>query len=109
VEAIREQKMPYLLEQVVELGASTIREWDVRAVRPRASTRIQLPSGEAIDAIEGQVARDDELAKDLAQTEEKWAMICRPKAGQQVVGGGFLGLWRRMEQVAIHEPETSKT
>jgi tRNA (adenine57-N1/adenine58-N1)-methyltransferase len=108
VEAIREQKMPYLLEQVVELGASTIREWDVRAVRPRASTRIQLPSGEAIDAIEGQVARDDELAKDLAQTEEKWAMICRPKAGQQVVGGGFLGLWRRMKQVAIQEPEPSK-
>jgi tRNA (adenine57-N1/adenine58-N1)-methyltransferase len=109
VEAIREQKMPYLLEQVVELGASTIREWDVRAVKPRASTRTQLQSGEAVDATEGQVARDDELAKDLAQTEEKWAMICRPKAGQQVVGGGFLGLWRRMEQVAIQEPEISKT
>jgi tRNA (adenine57-N1/adenine58-N1)-methyltransferase len=109
VEAIREQKMPYLLEQVVELGASTIREWDVRAVRPRASTKAPPSTGEAIDTIEGQAARDDELAKDLAQTEEKWAMICRPKAGQQVVGGGFLGLWRRMEQVAIQEPETSKT
>jgi tRNA (adenine57-N1/adenine58-N1)-methyltransferase len=109
VEAIREQKMPYLLEQVVELGASTIREWDVRAVRPRASTKAPPSTGEAIDTTEGQAARDDELAKDLAQTEEKWAMICRPKAGQQVVGGGFLGLWRRMEQVAIQEPETSKT
>jgi tRNA (adenine57-N1/adenine58-N1)-methyltransferase len=27
VEAIREQKMPYLLDQVIELGAGTIREW----------------------------------------------------------------------------------
>jgi tRNA (adenine57-N1/adenine58-N1)-methyltransferase len=109
VEAIREQKMPYLLEQVVELGASTIREWDVRAVRPRASTKVPSPGGETIEPTEGQAARDNELAKDLAQTEEKWAMICRPKAGQQVVGGGFLGLWRRMEQVPSQEPDTGKT
>lgn len=109
VEAIREQKMPYLLDQVVELGASTIREWDVRAVRPRASIKTPISGGEAIDTDEVQAARDEEMVKDLAQTEEKWAMICRPKAGQQVVGGGFLGLWRRMEQVAIQEPETIKT
>jgi tRNA (adenine57-N1/adenine58-N1)-methyltransferase len=109
VEAIREQKMPYLLEQVVELGASTIREWDVRAVKPRASTRMSSSAGESIEPAEGQAARDDELAKDLAKTEEKWAMICRPKAGQQVVGGGFLGLWRRMEQVSTQEPDTDKS
>jgi tRNA (adenine57-N1/adenine58-N1)-methyltransferase len=35
-------------------------------------------------------------------------MICRPKAGQQVVGGGFLGLWRRMKPAVIQEPEPSK-
>jgi tRNA (adenine57-N1/adenine58-N1)-methyltransferase len=116
VEAIREQKMPYLLDQVIELGAGTIREWDVRAVRPRATLRKAVvqdspdsSSGEAIDPIEGQEARDDELAKDLAQTEEKWAMICRPKAGQQVVGGGFLGLWRRMERASSQDQDTSKS
>ena len=115
VEAIREQRMPYLLDQVIELGAGTIREWDVRAVRPRATLRkaeekdlSASASGETNDPIEGQAARDDELAKDLAQTEEKWAMVCRPKAGQQVVGGGFLGLWRRMERASSQEQDTSK-
>ncbi|KAH7078317.1 S-adenosyl-L-methionine-dependent methyltransferase [Paraphoma chrysanthemicola] len=104
VEAIRQQKMPYLLDQVIELGAGTIREWDVRAVRPRATlnkSEVRESSsssdGEAVGPMEGQAARDGELARDLAQSEEKWAMVCRPKAGQQVVGGGFLGLWRRME------------
>jgi tRNA (adenine57-N1/adenine58-N1)-methyltransferase len=61
-----------------------------------------------MDPAEGQAARDDELAKDLTRTQEKWAMVCRPKAGQQVVGGGFLGLWRRMEQVSSQEQDTSK-
>jgi tRNA (adenine57-N1/adenine58-N1)-methyltransferase len=116
VEAIREQKMPYLLDQVIELGAGMIREWDVRAVRPRATLRKAVvqdspePStSEAIDPVEGQAARDDELAKGLTRAQEKWAMVCRPKAGQQVVGGGFLGLWRRMEQVPSQEQDTSKS
>ncbi|KAF2819981.1 S-adenosyl-L-methionine-dependent methyltransferase [Ophiobolus disseminans] len=115
VEAIREQRMPYLLDQVIELGACTIREWDVRAVRPRATLvtaeekRASEPSSaEAIDSAKGQASRDDELAKDLAQTEEKWAMVCRPKAGQQVVGGGFLGLWRRMERAPSQEQDTAQ-
>jgi tRNA (adenine57-N1/adenine58-N1)-methyltransferase len=104
VEKIRENKMPYLLDQVVELGASTIREWDVRAVKPRASQRPDEQSttktgdGNAIDAIKGEEVRDGELVEDSAKQEDKWAMICRPKVGHQVVGGGFLGLWRRMEQ-----------
>ncbi|KAH4060637.1 hypothetical protein HBI24_104480 [Parastagonospora nodorum] len=112
VEAIREQKMPYLLDQVVELGAGMIREWDVRAVRPRATLRKaeahdtpEVPEGHATEAVDGQTARDEELAKELAQTKEQWAMICRPKAGQQVVGGGFLGIWRRMEPAPVQESE----
>tara|TARA_R110002003_G_scaffold288_3_gene18335 strand:- start:34136 stop:35035 length:900 start_codon:yes stop_codon:yes gene_type:complete len=115
VEAIREQKMPYLLDQVIELGAGTIREWDVRAVRPRATLKTaevresSIPSdGEEVDPIEGQAARDGELAEDLAQTGEKWAMVCRPKVGRQVVGGGFLGLWRRMERASSQKQDTLK-
>lgn len=110
VETIREQRMPYLLDQVVELGAGTIRQWDVRAVRPRASLRkaesqdsLEIVSGDDINSTESQKARDDELAEDLEKLEEKWAMVCRPKAGQLVVGGGFLGLWRRMEKGVSQE------
>lgn len=116
VEAIRDQKMPYLLDQVIELGAGTIREWDVRAVRPRATLRKaevqdspEAPSGDPIDPVAGEAARDEELAKDLAQNEDKWAMVCRPKAGQQVVGGGFLGIWRRMERASGQEPDTNRS
>lgn len=113
VEMIREEKMPYLLDQVIELGAATIREWDVRAVQPRATikkmearTASDSPSDEATNQLTDQVARDDELAQNLAQAEKKWAMVCRPKVGQLVVGGGFLGLWRRMEKTASQEQET---
>ncbi|KNG47372.1 S-adenosyl-L-methionine-dependent methyltransferase [Stemphylium lycopersici] len=111
VEAIREQKMPYILDQVIELGAGTIREWDVRAVKPRATLKkadAEQPSesstSESPDSESEQAARDSELEQDLDREEEdKWAMVCRPKAGQQVVGGGFLGLWRRMEKVSPKE------
>lgn len=112
VTIIREQKMPYLLDKVIELGAGTIREWDVRAVRPRASINKPRTPGSvkdsesgAVDAVEGQEARDNELAKELSQAEEKWATVCRPMVGQQVVGGGFLGLWRRMERKSSQESE----
>lgn len=115
VETIREQRMPYLLDQVVELGAGTIREWDVRAVRPRASLRkvepqdlVEAASQEAIGSNGPQKARNDELAEDLEKQEEKWAIVCRPKAGQLVVGGGFLGLWRRMEKAVSQEQGTDQ-
>jgi hypothetical protein len=111
VETIREQRMPYLLDQVIELGAGTIREWDVRAVKPRASAKkaqtkqVSEPASDESEETEsGQEARDNELKEDLNTQEEKWVMVCRPKAGQQVVGGGFLGLWRRMEKPDNKEP-----
>jgi hypothetical protein len=115
VEAIREHKMPYLLDQVVELGAGTIREWDVRAVRPRATlNKTEAPQTPESSAEESNVPemehkeRDSELAEDLAKQEEKWAMVCRPKAGQQVVGGGFVALWRRMERAAVDKEKASE-
>jgi tRNA (adenine57-N1/adenine58-N1)-methyltransferase len=112
VERIREHKMPYLLEQVVELGAGNIREWDVRAVRPRASlrkaesspVRKQEVDPASLDTVEEQQARDDETSSALSQEKEEWAMICRPKVGAQVVGGGFLALWRKMEPAQNIDP-----
>jgi tRNA (adenine57-N1/adenine58-N1)-methyltransferase len=110
VETVRKHRMPYLLEQVIELGVGTIREWDVRPVRPRATVNKtpeveqgQTSSEGPIDPVEGQAVRDEELAEDIAKSEDendgvKFAMVCRPKVGHMVVGGGFLGLWRRMER-----------
>jgi hypothetical protein len=105
VQTIREQRLPYLLDQVIELGAGTIREWDVRAVKPRApkqDAHTKQPSepstDETTDSESGQAARDTELAEELTKEDDKWVMVCRPKVGHQVVGGGFLGLWRRMDK-----------
>jgi tRNA (adenine57-N1/adenine58-N1)-methyltransferase len=106
VEVIRQNKLPFLLDQVIELGASTVREWDIRSVRPRkAEPKLPAEPESAVgevskDAVEGGEARDAELAEDLAKHDDDWAMVCRPKAGQQVIGGGFLGVWRRMERSA---------
>ena len=111
VETIREQRMPYLLDQVIELGAGTVREWDVRAVKPRATVKkaeaeqpSELSGDERVDAEQEQDARDSELEGELSKQEEKWVMICRPKPGEKVIGGGFLGLWRRMERTSTKEP-----
>ncbi|KAF2814523.1 uncharacterized protein BDZ99DRAFT_485228 [Mytilinidion resinicola] len=109
VESIRTQKLPYVLDQVVELGATaTMRQWDVRSVRPRSvfkkasSSQASQSSGETSDetsqdeAVEGQASRDGEVEDNLAKQKSDYAMVCRPKVGERVVGGGFLGLWRRM-------------
>ncbi|KAL1796257.1 hypothetical protein ACET3X_004797 [Alternaria dauci] len=111
VETIRRHKLPYLLDQVVELGAGTIREWDVRAVKPRAPKQdahtkqpSEPPADESTDSESGQIARDTELGEELNKEDDKWVMVCRPKVGHQVVGGGFLALWRRMERVGNKEP-----
>ncbi|KAF2709614.1 hypothetical protein K504DRAFT_467577 [Pleomassaria siparia CBS 279.74] len=106
VETIRGKKMPYLLDQVIELGAGCIREWDVRAVKVRATLKkteersTPVPVDEdAAEVGKEQEVRDKELREDVTNEEDDRAMVCRPKAGQLVMGGGFLGIWRRMEQV----------
>ena len=84
---------------------------DVRSVKPRATLKKtsekmsqSSSSGEETSDVEkGQEARDEELAENLVKNEEeeKWAMVCRPKVGEMVVGGGFLGVWRRMEPSVV--------
>jgi hypothetical protein len=118
VETIRKLKLPYLLDQVIELGVGTIRQWDVRAVTPRAPQRktesdVDAPKASAesdselSNVIEGQKARDEALVEEV-EKQKRSVMVCRPKVGETVVGGGFLGLWRRMEP-SNHQPEAKPT
>ncbi|KAF2205908.1 S-adenosyl-L-methionine-dependent methyltransferase [Delitschia confertaspora ATCC 74209] len=107
VELVREERLPFVLDQVVELGSEGVRRWDVRSVVPRGGeVEEALEEGQASvsnienakSAEEGQAARDQELAEEsVKRDEERTFMVCRPKVGERVVGGGFLGLWRRME------------
>lgn len=117
VEMIRKHRLPYLLDQVVELGVGTMRLWDVRAVTPRATLKkveeseeesesSTPPASDEREAVEGQKARDEALVEELEKQKES-VMVCRPKVGETVVGGGFLGLWRRMEPAPADEPAGS--
>ena len=115
VRRVREERLPLVLEQVLELGAGWTggREWDIRTVRPRKNVReeaevrqIGAASGAAkADGIEVDDMSSPDAGKTVAtegafkehEDEEDWKMICRPKVGARVVGGGFLGVWRKMK------------
>lgn len=128
IETCRVQALPLFLEQVVELGAnvSAGRQWDVRLVRPRASRRREgsgviveakaeaeadaeregdgaSPAGDAVDGVEGREVVPDDSPRPDARNE--WELVCRPKVGDRITGGGFLGLWRRTKQLKPREAE----
>ena len=121
VEYIRKKKLPFVLDQVLELGSSMTggREWSVRAVRPRASVRAQENRAKALDNageeggsstdVNSEITRDQEQAQALASHDEDWAMICRPKVGGMISGGGFLGVWRRMRHRGEEDKSTNPT
>lgn len=108
VEVIRKQRLPFALDRVLELGSNMTggREWSVLAVRPRAWVRAQDNRAKGLDSDGGEsgssaedsteITRDQEEAQALASHDDEWAMVCRPKVGGRISGGGFLGVWRRM-------------
>lgn len=131
VEFIRAKKLPFVLDRVVELGASSGgRNWDVRAVKPRAllkaeqdkrlassklaavATQIDKEGGttlsENIDVESAttdipEKARIEEQLESSVEQERGWEMICRPKVVDRGMGGGFLGVWRRMRDIKESE------
>ncbi|KAK4983323.1 hypothetical protein LTR50_007302 [Elasticomyces elasticus] len=107
VRLIKQENLLLNLEQVVELG--TGRRWDVRAVKPRASLKKRAGVENGLEAEVGELGSDDDdesaaKARDLeeakapieSETNDRWSLVCRPKVGERIVGGGFLGLWRKM-------------
>ncbi|KAH8815930.1 S-adenosyl-L-methionine-dependent methyltransferase [Xylogone sp. PMI_703] len=100
---VKAQKLPFVLETVLELGGGIGvggREWDVRAVKPRSLLKAEAQAREQIDDEE-YTPEDSNIEPLNSETslkpESGYEMICRPKVGIRVRGGGFLGLWRRME------------
>ena len=119
---IREEGTPLEMERVVELptnGEAGGREWDVRPVRPRASIKAAETSNDLVTSAEG---AEEEVDGDLTQSngaivdssdvadenagkeesitaskreDEGWQMVCRPKVGDRIVGGGFVGVWKK--------------
>ena len=116
VKIVKQLYLPLVLSSVLELAPNSGgREWDLRAVIPRALTR-----GAKASATENDVLRiahedlNDGLVADLAESnsadgdnrpihenENGVRTICRPKVGYRVAGGGFLGVWRKMKMYLL--------
>jgi hypothetical protein len=87
VEKVKELRLPLALDRVLELGGgiSSGREWDVKAVKIRANEkRLKLDT-------EG-----DDVGREVEVKSKDWGIVCRPKVGVTVVGGGFLGVWTKI-------------
>lgn len=116
VKEIKKKKLPLQQDQILEMGQgiSGGREWDVRAVKPRALIgvgNIKLPKRDVkeVDVVASQEdATDVEKistieaigdARNQPNTEDGtgWEIVCRPKVGDRVIGGGFLGVWKKMK------------
>ncbi|KAH6667879.1 adenine-N(1)--methyltransferase [Halenospora varia] len=123
---VKKKGIPLFLEKVVELGASLGsggRVWDVRPVRPRAYLkamaekaavnvlggsfkRLQLGDETTEEVtpsvVTGEVASDVDNTTEIQETTPTddgggWELVCRPMVGGRIVGGGFVGLWRKMD------------
>lgn len=95
--------MPFLLERVIEVGPglSGGREWDVRMVRPRASSKVRVEATTLAlegEATESMVESDEEVPEEQPKEQDGWEMVCRPKVGIKVIGGGFIAVWRKMRR-----------
>ena len=112
VKTVKQLNLPLVLDSVLELGSqSGGREWDVRAVIPRAQRVMAQDSGMEDDASRNaEKTSDDVSVADLAEQHpsdednppihdqvQEIEMVCRPRVGHRVAGGGFLGVWRKMK------------
>jgi hypothetical protein len=92
VETVKSLHLPLTLDKVLELGPgiSAGREWDVKAVKIRANEkRLKLDSNAEDGEDEGMVE---------VRREKEYGIVCRPKVGVTVIGGGFLGVWSKMRK-----------
>ncbi|EEP75762.1 conserved hypothetical protein [Uncinocarpus reesii 1704] len=108
VKLIKDQRLPLVLEKAVELGIgiSSGRTWDIRLVsrRPSAIKNKDLNQATRTGNEETEDISEDEsqsITTNVAAEEPQAGdsvLVCRPKVGERIVGGGFVGLWRRIRE-----------
>ncbi|KAI6905022.1 hypothetical protein KC355_g19050 [Hortaea werneckii] len=108
---VKEDGIPVVLDRVIELGVNGGtggREWDVRAVKPRAQhKKSSIGAGEdgsgsedsgvdgASDDMQESRASNGREEADEGPKDDGWKMVCRPKVGDSIIGGGFLGIFKK--------------
>jgi tRNA (adenine57-N1/adenine58-N1)-methyltransferase len=110
IQKIKRENIPLFLDQTLELGnngSSGGKPWDLRAVKPRVP-KVQ-PTEDASDSAQssGSEASEESISRDPAQAlqeakpeDPNWTYVCRPKVGERITGGGFLGVFRKMNDAA---------
>lgn len=110
-EKVKDDRIPLDLSSVIELGVnggSGGREWDVRFVRARSTTASSpaaiLPTEESCTEVADVSESESEAAAGATDPEPpattnspvtKLHLVCRPKVGERIVGGGFIGIWKK--------------
>ena len=115
VRIMRDKGLELQMEKVLELGEgiSNGRVWDVRLARKRARLNDSSPimresqlvdktntldKGSDADA-EGTIGSDADSLQSAeleVSRDDDSVMVCRPKVGRMTIGGGFIGLWRKV-------------
>ncbi|KAJ5983371.1 hypothetical protein N7481_005470 [Penicillium waksmanii] len=108
VRLIRQHHLSLVQERVVELGMgiSGGRQWDVRLATKKsgADPASWSPSAEAeSDDASADPAEDltEIPVSEVPSKVDEMVMVCRPKVGLRTMGGGFVGIWRRIEDLPI--------
>ncbi|KAI1977994.1 hypothetical protein LOZ53_002700 [Ophidiomyces ophidiicola] len=108
VKIIKDKRLPLRMEKAVELGTgiSNGRLWDIRMAIRRSKP---VPASEEAEKTQPGKEKNEEVSDITSQDavaaigpEEPRAgdpvLVCRPKVGDRIVGGGFIGLWRRIAE-----------
>ena len=79
------------LTEVLEARDSHDANIDLESESDRSASSARY---DALDFLKDTVPRYSEDS--VKEEEDKgWTMVCRPKVGEIIVGGGFLGVWKR--------------
>ncbi|KAF2221443.1 S-adenosyl-L-methionine-dependent methyltransferase [Elsinoe ampelina] len=114
-EKARKDRLPLILGQVVELGtngSSGGREWDIRAVVPRdklkkrevphtkAEIAEETSSDESLSetGVVDNAAPAEQVEPAAQQPDADEKLVCRPKVGDRITGGGFLAVFIKKGQ-----------
>ncbi|KAH0538680.1 hypothetical protein FGG08_004755 [Glutinoglossum americanum] len=121
VQLIKEQKLPFAMDQVVELGLATTglgsgRQWDVRVAGTAAETQGLTSQSTAHQSASEPQHTPSPPPQPVTATQDPTTLagectppptpplklVCRPKVGEKLArlaGGGFVGVWRRMRDM----------
>ncbi|KAJ5779694.1 hypothetical protein N7457_007414 [Penicillium paradoxum] len=109
LQLIKDQRLPLVQEKVIELGSgiSGGRLWDVRfatkksGADPSSWTAPSDAEGSSPAEADEQSSASDTASEVVAAEEPpkegESVLVCRPKVGVRIQGGGFVAVWRRIE------------